>query len=362
MKNLRLATLLLLVLGKASFVSAAWIKEEQIAKNKKAINNAAIISTFYKSRADIRNLFSKTPLVSDITNIVIDYLAEDESKLKDQILLATKKLLKALEFDDIESMQKILINNPITPSVDWLNGAGNSALMIACQKKYKKEDKIFINLLIKIVQLSLNVDYQDQIYGKTALMRAAVLGNDELVEALVNNGADVDAKDIVTKRTALDMAISACKNDNLIGYNNTIMFLTQKAKKNHTIDERNAFWSKFETDDKEIQENIQAQELELALQQIKELEQIEKEKERKRVQEGEELKRKQEEIKRFHQQELRRKEEQRLEEERLASQRAQKAQDLARTLAESAEEESWNEDVPAEEAEEEGWGELENQD
>ncbi len=163
--------------------------------------------------------------------------------------------------------------------------------------------------------MSLDVDYQDPIYGKTALMRAAALGNYELVEALINHGADVDVKDIVTHRTALEMAISARNKDNLLGYGNTIKLLRQKTRKHK-------------------QEDSQAQE--------------------------EELKRQQEDIKRFHQEELKRKEEQRLEEERLASQRAQEALDRARALADLVKE-SWNEDVAAEEVEEEGWREL-NQD
>ncbi len=141
MKNLKLVTLLLLVLGKASFVSAAWIKEEQARQTKELANKNAIAATLYsRLKINTDDLLSVIPLLPDLSKIVIDYLkVEDEAKLKEQILSATKDLLTALELNDIESMEQIILHNIVTPSVDWLNEAGNSALMIASAKNIKEK-------------------------------------------------------------------------------------------------------------------------------------------------------------------------------------------------------------------------------
>ncbi len=319
MKNLKCVSLAFIALTQMSLISAMsetqWEKENRIMSETQK-EKISRISNLIKE-----NILSETFLLPELSDIILGYF--DVQTFLEIQAIETRKLMVAIKDNDLKKAEEAIINGA---DVNFRDNVGNTPLALAADKSGRDSLEIAKLLIIGGANVNLPNGFET-----TALMKAAKNGNFELVEILLNSGADPEMT-------------------NAYG------------KKAYQL-----------TDNQEIH-NLLSREFQ------------ESQKDLFKLAEQRAFQRRQEEIKRFYQEELKRKKEQkrqeelkRQEEERLAAQRIQEAQDRARALAEAefaaesaaAEEawhqagfkegsEDWYEEAPAES--EGNWDEFESQD
>ena len=72
-------------------------------------------------------------------------------------------------------------------------GAGETALMIAVRKSYRRGHRSHEEVVASLVAVGANLEVDD-FFGLTALMKASSQGNVRLAALLLEAGADIDAK------------------------------------------------------------------------------------------------------------------------------------------------------------------------
>ena len=177
--------------------------------------------------------YSKIRLNKEITGIV-DGLIKSKGNLNQRYNTRFKKdnnktpiLVWAIQCHDIDSVKRLL-KHGADPNVTVLKGASETALLslpFGTDLRTPEDVRFFDmrkrnNTICKIlVKAKADVKYADKL-GKTALMKSAIRGREDLCSVLIAAGAPLNAKDII-KQTALHMAAEK-------GYWKVIQVLVEK--------------------------------------------------------------------------------------------------------------------------------------
>jgi uncharacterized protein len=106
------------------------------------------------------------------------YLKRDETFLLSELLLACQQG----HIDEIE----ILLNEG--HDINEIDKYGRTPLILACEKGS-------IDVAIFLIDKKANINIREKRYGKTALISATMQGNEKVLSALLNGGADIDLVD-----------------------------------------------------------------------------------------------------------------------------------------------------------------------
>lgn len=160
----------------------------------------------------------------------IKYLIKNGSGLNHRDIYGWTSIYYAIEYGSpIQIIELLLINGS---DVRNMSNIGNSVLQIACKRRSLDVIKVLFDLN-KITKLTINIP--DNL-GTTSLMEATNRNNFDIVEFLLNNGADPSLKD-KSGKTALKYAIEkASRIDNDLKNpidNKDFTYLT-KIKENNT--------------------------------------------------------------------------------------------------------------------------------
>lgn len=181
-------------------------------------------------------LFSKTNLnnnTNEDKNSYIDiikYLINKGSDLNHRDIYGWTSIYYAIEYGATIQIIELLLRNG--SDVRNLSNIGNSVLQIACKRRSLDVIKVLFDLN-KITKLTINIPDN---FGTTSLIEATNRNNFDIVDFLLNNGADPSLKD-KSGKTALKYAIDkASRIDNDLKQtidDKDLTYLT-KSKENNT--------------------------------------------------------------------------------------------------------------------------------
>ena len=181
-------------------------------------------------------LFSKTNLnnnTKEDKNSYIDiikYLINKGSDLNHRDIYGWTSIYYAIEYGATIQIIELLLRNG--SDVRNLSNIGNSVLQIACKRRSLDVIKVLFDLN-KITKLTINIPDN---FGTTSLIEATNRNNFDIVDFLLNNGADPSLKD-KSGKTALKYAFdkaSRIDNDLKQAIDDKDLTYLTKSKENNT--------------------------------------------------------------------------------------------------------------------------------
>ena len=181
-------------------------------------------------------LFSKTNLnnntIEDKNSYIdiIKYLINKGSDLNHRDIYGWTSIYYAIEYGATIQIIELLLRNG--SDVRNLSNIGNSVLQIACKRRSLDVIKVLFDLN-KITKLTINIPDN---FGTTSLIEATNRNNFDIVDFLLNNGADPSLKD-KSGKTALKYAIdkaSRIDNDLKQAIDDKDLTYLTKSKENNT--------------------------------------------------------------------------------------------------------------------------------
>jgi len=161
---------------------------------------------------------------------IIKYLINKGSDLNHRDIYGWTSIFYAIEFGSPIQIIELLLRNG--SDVRNLSNIGNSVLQIACKRRSLDVIKVLFDLN-KITKLTINIPDN---FGTTSLIEATNRNNFDIVEFLLNNGADPSLKD-KSGKTALKYAFEKeSRIDNELKHpidDKNLTYLT-KSKENNT--------------------------------------------------------------------------------------------------------------------------------